>query len=355
MSNFFFPGANDVANGTTTHFTWLRAKPICRATAYATADSYPLPVVGSLNFHGLLCSPPPNHGGKAGLSVPMVSVPDWTSGRLAVSQTAAWDWPPAAPAAPAMASDGMSATAPIAAARLTKVTPFTLMRTRASLPSARPGLRLDGHVARLVRDAGEPGTDGRVPGEVDAGLVRHVRVRVERDVGDGVRGADEELPRGEVPLHAVERGERSLRLLGDAVGEAIRVAEDRDPEAQDRDVRLVAVLLEEHPLQGLGALEGVPRHVRGAVAQVPDDRVGLRQRPPVVEVEHRHPQRRVALAEHRLAARAVDHVHLAALVVDAEVREQKADLVAVAGVVRVVEEHVALPVTGPAILGGGCR
>ena len=34
-------------------------------------------------------------------------------------------------------------------------------------------------------------------------------------------------------------------------------AAHRDPEADDRDRRLVLVLLEEHPLQDLGALVGV--------------------------------------------------------------------------------------------------
>jgi hypothetical protein len=40
------------------------AKPSCFATAYATADSNPLPVVGSLIFHDEPFGvPPPNHGG----------------------------------------------------------------------------------------------------------------------------------------------------------------------------------------------------------------------------------------------------------------------------------------------------
>src|SRR5437773_2729630 len=80
-SNFFGPGANDVLNGTTIHFTSLSTKPSLPATAYATADSKPWPEAGLLTFHGDF-SAPPNHGGNAGLSVPTVSWPALTSGRL---------------------------------------------------------------------------------------------------------------------------------------------------------------------------------------------------------------------------------------------------------------------------------
>ncbi len=46
-SNFFGPGAYDELNGTTVHFTSFSAKPSWSATAYATALSKPLPLVGS--------------------------------------------------------------------------------------------------------------------------------------------------------------------------------------------------------------------------------------------------------------------------------------------------------------------
>jgi bifunctional non-homologous end joining protein LigD len=76
-SNDFLPGANDLANGMYVQLTFSRPNPSCFATAYATADSNPLPVDGSLIFHfEPLGVPPPNHGGYAGLSVPIVSVPE---------------------------------------------------------------------------------------------------------------------------------------------------------------------------------------------------------------------------------------------------------------------------------------
>src|SRR4051794_22836358 len=60
------PGAYDLLNGSTTHFTWSGVKPICLATAYATPLSKPLPLLGSLWM---------NHGANAGSSVAIVRVP----------------------------------------------------------------------------------------------------------------------------------------------------------------------------------------------------------------------------------------------------------------------------------------
>src|SRR3954453_2417753 len=77
-SNDFLPGAYDFANGVYTQLTFAWVKPSFVATAYTTADSKPLPVDGSLIFHvEPFFAPPPNQGGKAGLSVPTVSVPGW--------------------------------------------------------------------------------------------------------------------------------------------------------------------------------------------------------------------------------------------------------------------------------------
>src|SRR6266508_173496 len=79
----FGPSLNELSNGTTTHETSSVVKPSWSPTAYATALSKPLPVEGSLISHfepdGV---PPSNQGGKAGLSVPIVSWPALTS----------WSW-----------------------------------------------------------------------------------------------------------------------------------------------------------------------------------------------------------------------------------------------------------------------
>ena len=59
-------------NGTLVQVTFEGSKPSCWPTAYATADSKPLPLVGSLSE---------NHGSYAGLEVPTVSVPAFLVGR----------------------------------------------------------------------------------------------------------------------------------------------------------------------------------------------------------------------------------------------------------------------------------
>jgi hypothetical protein len=49
--------------------------------------------------------------------------------------------------------------------------------------------------------------------------------------------------------------------------------EEVPPEARDGDVGLVAVLLEEHPLQRLRARQSTPRRQVRALGKIPDDRV----------------------------------------------------------------------------------
>src|SRR5919197_4469368 len=85
-SKAFLPGAKELLNGTYFHLTSVREKPSCLATAYATADSKPLPVLGSLIFQNELFVPPPNQGGYAGLSVPTVRTPLWTRWRFPLLQ-----------------------------------------------------------------------------------------------------------------------------------------------------------------------------------------------------------------------------------------------------------------------------
>src|SRR3954451_21120785 len=49
MSKFLAPGAMIWSKLSFTQVTWSLSKPSCSATAYATADSKPLPVEGSLS------------------------------------------------------------------------------------------------------------------------------------------------------------------------------------------------------------------------------------------------------------------------------------------------------------------
>ena len=104
--------------------------------------------------------------------------------------------------------------------------------------------------------------------------------------------------------------------------EPLRRPRVHEPEARDRDVRLVAVLLEEHPLQHLRALVGVgactefrPRSTRGS-------RSTPRAGDQIVEDKRQDAQPRVEVAEQLGAVRAVDHAHVHRLVREPELRQQ---------------------------------
>ena len=154
--------------------------------------------------------------------------------------------------------------------------------------------------------------------------MRDVRVGVQRDVRDRVPLADEEPPAREVPLHDVERLIAALDLLRiDGFAEEVR------PEAGDGDVRLVAVLLEEHPLEHLGAREAVVGEERRPVGEVEEDGAGLGQPAAVLELEHGDAAVRIDREEFRRAGLALEDVLLDQPERAAELRQQQPDLVAV--------------------------
>jgi len=95
--------------------------------------------------------------------------------------------------------------------------------------------------------------------EVEAAIGRAVRIGIERDVGDRVILAAEPGFARQVLLHHRERLVAPLlqpRQLGAPRRVGGEVAQD---EARHRDVRLVAVLFEEHPLQRARAAGAVAR------------------------------------------------------------------------------------------------
>ena len=160
------------------------------------------------------------------------------------------------------------------------------------------------------------------------------------DVGERVALAHEERARREVTLHRLERC-RSARQKSRALPlEELGLPGVRLQETRHRDHRLVRVLLEELPLQHLGALVRVGRHVLGALAEVPQDRVRLRERPAVVEHQGRDAEAGIQLTEHLFSVGAVDDRELDRLDLEPEVGEEEANLVAVARDGRVVEQHV---------------
>src|SRR4030095_8370709 len=101
-----------------------------------------------------------------------------------------------------------------------------------------------------------------------------MRVGIERDIGETILAADKELVTPEMLLHDTERGvallhaPRQLHLLQGA-----QLGQKMLPEAYRRDERLVAVLLEEHPLQRLGPRSAVRGRQPGGFRQGTDDGV----------------------------------------------------------------------------------
>src|SRR3954452_15488411 len=92
---------------------------------------------------------------------------------------------------------------------------------------------VDRNVPGLGRDTVEPGTDRPVRRQAEPALGRNVRVRVERDVRERERVADEVLAPLEMALHRGERAIARRHALVEPVGERLGTAGARDPEAHD--------------------------------------------------------------------------------------------------------------------------
>ena len=191
----------------------------------------------------------------------------------------------------------------------------------------------------LRGDAVNPRADRRIRVEGEAALVGAVRVRVERDVRDGHRVAGEPVASLEAELERGERLDAALRQVLALRLPDLRLRRVRLEEARDRDRRLVVVLLEEHPLQRFRAVVAVLGDEARALAEVPDDRVRLRERPAVVEDERRRIARRVEPGELVARIAAIDHVDLPQLERDPEMRGEEPHLVTVARDRAVVEDH----------------
>src|SRR5476649_147541 len=199
---------------------------------------------------------------------------------------------------------------------------------------------VDRNVARLGCDAGQPGLDMRIARQVEVALVRDVRVAIERDVGQAVARAHEEFTRLEMALHYFERGVALLDQVGQ-IGFLLgrELVEEMPPEAHHGDIGLVAVLLEEHPLQRLGARHPVGRCERRALGEIPEDRPGLREERAILELQRGNAAVGVLLEELGRARLALHDVALDPLVGQAELRQQQAHLVAVARAREIVKRH----------------
>src|SRR6185312_538267 len=118
--------------------------------------------------------------------------------------------------------------------------------------------------------------------------------------------------------------------------------DQRQPEIGGADVRLQAVLLEEHPLQRLGAMDAVLRRQHGAAGDVPENGIRLGNVAAGCDLEQRDLSTRIFGEEFGRAAFAFENVGLDQHVGNAEPGQREADLVAIAGaLIRIERVHVS--------------
>jgi len=194
-------------------------------------------------------------------------------------------------------------------------------------------------VSRLSRHTREPGGDVGVARHVEAAFRRAMRVAVERDVGDGVTPAREPVMRLQMGLHDGQRGVAFLVPFADEMALLVEFSFRRigEPEACHRDVGLVAVLFEEHPLMRLGAAPAFRGHQLGVLGKVPQDRAGLRQDAAVVEFEHGNATVGILREELCRTRRAVVQAVFLQRQWDVELARAEPYFVAIAGYVHLVK------------------
>src|SRR5206468_9171115 len=104
--------------------------------------------------------------------------------------------------------------------------------------------------------------------ELEASFVGYVRVGIEADVGDRVALGHEEAAARRMLLHDLERGVPGRHLLLELGLVFLRAAEETDDVARHRDIGLVAVLLEEEPLEDLRVKQALGRQQRRSLRQI---------------------------------------------------------------------------------------
>src|SRR3954463_10354273 len=193
------------------------------------------------------------------------------------------------------------------------------------------------HVARLLLDARQPGADCRIAAEVEAAVGGAVRVGVERDVGDRVAPRGEERFLREMLLHDAERLVAALlqaRQLGAPGCVRRQVVEDV---TRHRHVRLMAVLLEEHPLQHARMRQALAWQERRAFREVMQDGIRFRQEGAVFQLDGRHFAVRVTRQELWRARFALRRIDLHPAIREAKLLRRELHLVTITGIRRPVD------------------
>src|ERR1700738_2224965 len=118
----------------------------------------------------------------------------------------------------------------------------------------------------------------------------------------------------------------------------------REPEAGHRDIGLVTVLLEEHPLQHFGAAPAVGGQQERILAQVPEDRVRLGESAPILAFEYRNAAIWILREKIWPARSSVMKPVILECDIYAELSRGKPDFVAVAGYLHLMKYgHVRIP------------
>jgi hypothetical protein len=107
--------------------------------------------------------------------------------------------------------------------------------------------------------------------------------------------------------------------------------------ARHRHVRLVAILLEEHPMQHPRALPAVVGQKAGSLGEVNEDRARLEEESAVIELDDGDTAVRILRQEIRRPTLAGENVDFDELERDSELPEQQSDLVALSRGQEVVE------------------
>jgi hypothetical protein len=149
----------------------------------------------------------------------------------------------------------------------------------------------------------------------------------------------------QVFLHHPERPVAFLHPIIERVTLQFASALDqRQPEIGGAEIGLEAVLLEEHPLQRLGAIDAVLRRERGAARDVPEDCVGLSEVAVGRDLQQRHLAAGIHREELGRVALALEDIDLVQPERQVELGEGKPHLVAVARSLHRVEREHRVPV-----------
>src|SRR5690606_34794231 len=216
-------------------------------------------------------------------------------------------------------------------------------------PQGKQSLVVEAHVPGHGHDALHPADYGWIGLEVEIGLVGDMGIGKQADVGEAELVGDEPLAVSKVSIHQVQRLLATFALSGNlhALGVAQRInADEPQPEAQGGDIRLVAILLPEHPPKHVRKVEMAVRHKAGTIAEEEADCIALAERP-VAVLEHRDPAIGTYIGEiFRGASFALHHVVAPPLQRDLKMRGGETDLVAIARPgVFVKDQPVHCPVT----------